>query len=267
VVEHGTSGRREVALTFDAGPDRGYAEEILDLLAAEGVAASFGIMGQWVEANPDLVRRMVAEGHLLFNHSWSHPSFTGASTGEGLLPTEARLAEVRQTEALVRDLTGYDLRPYFRPPYGDHDEGVLADLDSAGYAVTLLWSCDSRDSLGATAEEILSTCTDAAQPGPYRPPARRRPVGNVRGAAADDRFPARAGVRVRHGGRAPPTVTPHRDARAGDATPGLSALRGLPTARMTAASAKRYQANGRSVDDLRANFWGNVDTSRIVSYF
>jgi peptidoglycan-N-acetylglucosamine deacetylase len=165
VAEYGASGRREVALTFDAGADRGYAEEILDLLAAEGIPASFGIMGQWAEANPDLLRRMVAEGHLLFNHSWSHPSFTGATTGEPPLTTEERLAEVRRTEQVVRDLTGYDLRPYFRPPYGDVDAGVLADLGAAGYAVTLLWSCDSRDSLGATAEEILATCIDTAQPG------------------------------------------------------------------------------------------------------
>lgn len=165
MVEYGTSGRREIALTFDAGADRGYAEEILDLLAAEGVTASFGVMGQWAEANPDLVRRMVAEGHLLFNHSWSHPSFTGGSTGDDPLSREERWAEVRRTEALVRELAGYDLRPYFRPPYGDHDEGVLADLGTAGYAVTLLWSCDSRDSLGATAEEILAACIDTAQPG------------------------------------------------------------------------------------------------------
>ncbi len=165
VAEYGTSGRREIALTFDAGADRGYAEEILDLLAAEGITASFGIMGQWAEANPDLVRRMVDEGHQMFNHSWSHPSFTGASTGGAPLVGEERLAEVRRTEDLVRSLTGYDLRPYFRPPYGDYDAGVLAGLGEAGYGVTLLWSCDSRDSLGATAEEILATCIDTAQPG------------------------------------------------------------------------------------------------------
>lgn len=165
VAAYGTSGRREIALTFDAGADRGNAEEILDLLAAEGITASFGIMGQWAEANPDLVRRMVDEGHLLFNHSWSHPSFTGTSTGEAPLTREERLAEVRRTEDLVRSLTGYDLRPYVRPPYGDYDAGVLADLGEAGYGVTLLWSCDSRDSLGATAEEILATCIDTAQPG------------------------------------------------------------------------------------------------------
>ncbi len=165
VVEYGTSGRREIALTFDAGADRGYAEEILDLLHSEGVPASFGMMGQWAEANPDLVGRMVNEGHMLFNHSWSHPSFTGATTGSAPLTREERLAEVEKTEAVVRALTGYDLRPYFRPPFGDYDDSVLADLSGAGYGVTLLWSCDSRDSLGATADQILANCIDQAAPG------------------------------------------------------------------------------------------------------
>ena len=90
-MEYGTSGRQEIALTFDAGADRGYAEEILDLLQAEGITASFGMMGRWAEANPDLLQRMVDEGHMLFNHSWSHPSFTGATTEMAPLPTEERL--------------------------------------------------------------------------------------------------------------------------------------------------------------------------------
>ena len=65
----------------------------------------------------------------------------------------------------MRELTDYELQPYFRPPYGDIDASVLADLGAIGYGRTLLWSCDSRDSLGATAEQILATCIETAQPG------------------------------------------------------------------------------------------------------
>lgn len=165
VVEYGESGRREIALTFDAGADRGYAEEILDLLQAEGIPASFGMMGQWAEQNPDLLQRMIDEGHMLFNHSWSHPSFTGVTTGVAPLTQVERWTEVQRTEQRVRELTGYELQPYFRPPYGDIDASVLADLGAIGYSRTLLWSCDSRDSLGATADEIMATCIDTAQPG------------------------------------------------------------------------------------------------------
>jgi len=165
VLEYGLSERREVALTFDAGADRGYGAEILDLLAEEGVKASFGMTGMYAEANPDLVRRMVAEGHMLFNPTWSHRSFTGTSSGKAPLTRSERMEELRTTEDLVRNLTGYEMRPYFRPPYGDYDESVLADLADAGYGVTVHWSCDSRDSLGAAATEILTRCVEGAQPG------------------------------------------------------------------------------------------------------
>ena len=80
IVDRGTNGRLEVALTFDAGADTGYAAEILDLLRDEGIKATFGMTGVWAEANPDLVRRMVAEGHQLINHTWDHSSLTGANT-------------------------------------------------------------------------------------------------------------------------------------------------------------------------------------------
>ena len=165
VYEYGESGRREIALTFDAGADRGYAEGILDLLQAEGIQASFGIMGQWAQENPDLLQRMIDEGHMLFNHSWTHASFTGVTTQAAPLMTEERRQELQLTEQAVLALSGYQLQPWFRPPYGDYDEQSLRDLAAIGYTKVLLWSCDTRDSLGATAEEILNTCIYTAQPG------------------------------------------------------------------------------------------------------
>ncbi len=165
VYEYGETGRYEIALTFDAGADRGYAEEILDLLQAEGIQASFGIMGQWAQENPDLLQRMIDEGHMLFNHSWTHASFTGFTTQTAPLTTEQRWQELQLTEQAVLELSGYQLQPWFRPPYGDYDEQSLRDLAAIGYTKVLLWSCDTRDSLGATAEEILNTCIYTAQPG------------------------------------------------------------------------------------------------------
>ena len=165
VYEYGESGRYEIALTFDAGADRGYAEEILDLLQAEGIQASFGIMGQWAQENPDLLQRMIDEGHMLFNHSWTHASFTGVTTQTAPLTTQERWQELQLTEQAVLELSGYQLQPWFRPPYGDYDEQSLRDLAAIGYTKVLLWSCDTRDSLGATAEEILNNCIYTAQPG------------------------------------------------------------------------------------------------------
>lgn len=168
VYERGTSARPEIALTFDAGSDRGSGELILDTLAEYGVKASFGITGRWAEENPDLVKRMVREGHMVFNHTWSHRSFTGFSTQAwdgGVLTIEERLREIEETERLIRELTKYDTAPYFRPPYGDLDDSVLADLGTAGYDVTVMWSCDTLGWNGASVEEILDRCAVNATAG------------------------------------------------------------------------------------------------------
>ncbi len=156
-----------IALTFDAGADRGYAEQILDTLKAEGIRATFGMTGRWAEDNPDLVRRMVEEGHQLINHTYSHPSFTGRSTGQPPLSTEERLAEIRRLEEIVAQVTGSldTMRPYFRPPYGDYDDSVLRDLPQAGYTVVVMWSVDSLGWNGLTAAEITERCLEGAGPG------------------------------------------------------------------------------------------------------
>jgi peptidoglycan/xylan/chitin deacetylase (PgdA/CDA1 family) len=164
----GTSGRPEVALTFDAGADRGYAAEILDTLAAYGVKASFGITGQWAAASKDLIRRMVDEGHMVFNHTWNHYSFTGASTKDwhpGVLTAEERQKELIDTERAIEQLTGYNTRPYYRSTYGDYDDSVLADIAEIGYYVTLEWNCDSLAWNGASVAEIVERCGENATPG------------------------------------------------------------------------------------------------------
>lgn len=168
-VDRGTSSRREVALTFDAGADRGFAGQILDTLAEYEVQASFGMTGHWAEENPELVQRMIEEGHMIFNHTWTHRSFTGYSTGDwdpGVLTFEERKKEIDDTAIIIADLTGgYDVAPYFRPPYGDIDDGVLEDLYTAGYWVTVMWSCDSFGWNGATVDEIVERCGTAMAPG------------------------------------------------------------------------------------------------------
>lgn len=158
------AGQRAV-LTFDAGADRGYTEDILDILAAEGVQASFGMTGHWAEMNPDLIQRIVAEGHGLINHTWTHRSFTGHSTGQGPLSQEERRDELQRTESLIRDVTGVDMRPYFRPPYGDYDESVLLDLAVNGYTVNVMWTIDTLGWNGLTAAQINQRVWDGLAPG------------------------------------------------------------------------------------------------------
>ena len=159
IVDRGTNGLLEVALTFDAGADTGYAAEILDLLRDEGIKASFGMTGVWAQANPELVQRMVAEGHQLINHTWDHSSLTGTNTQMPPKTPEQVAQQLTDTEAVVRDLTGYEMRPYFRPPYGDYDEATLSYLYDNGYSQTIWWTCDTRGWAGWGAQEIIDYCT------------------------------------------------------------------------------------------------------------
>jgi peptidoglycan-N-acetylglucosamine deacetylase len=160
VVDRGTNGRLEVALTFDAGADTGYAAEILDLLRDEEIEATFGMTGVWAQANPELVRRMVVEGHQLINHTWDHASLTGANTQMPAMTPEQVAQQLADTDAVVRDLTGgYEMRPYFRPPYGDYDAASLEYLYHNGYSQTIWWTCDSRGWAGWGAQEIIDYCT------------------------------------------------------------------------------------------------------------
>jgi len=166
LVEAGTSGRQEVAITFDAGADRGNAGAILDTLLAYGIHASFGITGAWASEHPDLVARMAAEGHQIINHSWSHPSFTGFSTGGDPVDPAQLAIELSRTNDVIREETaGYDTRPWFRPPYGDYDDGMLATLAIEGYAYVAMWTCDSLGWNGATADEIYDRCVATVEPG------------------------------------------------------------------------------------------------------
>lgn len=154
-----------VALTFDAGADRGYAEEILDTLQAEGVHATFGMTANWAEANAELILRMVNEGHTLINHTRTHRSWTGFSTGAPPLTSAERAEELSATEDVIESIAGYDVRPYFRPPYGDYDDSVIADLRANGYTVNVMWTIDSLGWNGLSAPEITERVLNGTVPG------------------------------------------------------------------------------------------------------
>jgi peptidoglycan/xylan/chitin deacetylase (PgdA/CDA1 family) len=164
-VRIGDQSGRAVALTFDAGADRGYTGQILDILAQEGVPAAFGITGAWAEENPDLVSAIAAGGHLLMNHSYDHPSFTGLSTGLPPLSREERLDQLQHADAVIRSTSGAGTRPFFRPPFGDLDQSVLCDVYAAGYTYAVNWTVDSGGWAGASSAEIAQTLLSQARPG------------------------------------------------------------------------------------------------------
>jgi peptidoglycan/xylan/chitin deacetylase (PgdA/CDA1 family) len=165
VVSRITTDARVVALTFDAGSDLGYTSTVLDVLAERDVLASFGITGEFAEAHPDHVARMAREGHVVMNHSYSHASFTGVSSDEVLTTTAARQADLLAADAILGPLVGDTTRPFWRPPFGDHDASVLADVGAIGYGFTVMWTFDSLGWQGLTADAIVERVLGEAQPG------------------------------------------------------------------------------------------------------
>ena len=120
-----------VYLTFDAGYENGNVAKVLDALKAEGATGAFFILGNLPEKNPDLVRRMATEGHLVCNHTFTHKNLCGASAG-------ALTAELKRLEEACTAI-GVNVAPYYRPPEGCFDEAMLREAQTAGYK-TVFWS-------------------------------------------------------------------------------------------------------------------------------
>lgn len=152
------TSEKVAVLTFDAGSDRGYAPQILDLLSTRGIKASFGMTGKWAEANPGLVQRMVDEGHTLINHTYDHPHMETLTTAE-------RLAQLDRAETIIMNLTGVSTKPYFRPPYGSYNDDMLGDVGSAGYRYSIMWTIDSLGWKGISPAEVVERCLSRIEPG------------------------------------------------------------------------------------------------------
>ena len=122
-----------IYLTFDAGYENGYTAQILDTLAAHDVHAAFFLVGNYLEKEPELVRRMVSEGHTVGNHTYHHYDMSKISD------EAAFREELESLEALYLDVTGEALPRYYRPPQGVYSEENLKMAQALGYH-TVFWS-------------------------------------------------------------------------------------------------------------------------------
>ena len=156
VVYIGPRDEKAVALTFDTGVQAGHMAEILDILKERGKQATFGITGEWAVTNPDLLKRIVEEGHAVMNHSWSHASFTGEDTGTEPLTVEQMRDELRRTEEKIQEIAEVSTKPYFRPPYGDYDRVVNRVLREEGYEYNVLWLVDGLGWDGRSTKYVAS---------------------------------------------------------------------------------------------------------------
>ena len=147
----GNTGEKVLYLTFDAGYENGCTAQILDVLQKHQVSAAFFLVGNYMEKNADLVRRMVQEGHIVGNHTMHHKDMSK-------LTGEAFRDELTQLERLYRDITGKALPKFYRPPQGNYTLDNLEEAKNCGYR-TVFWSlayADWDNEHQPTAEQAFS---------------------------------------------------------------------------------------------------------------
>ncbi|MGD8191349.1 delta-lactam-biosynthetic de-N-acetylase [Brevibacillus ginsengisoli] len=133
----GDTSKKELYLTFDNGYENGFTAKILDVLKEKKVPAIFFVTGHYAKDQPELMKRMVQEGHLIGNHSWSHPDMTNIA--------ESRIKEeLEKVKAEVAQVTGQQNMSYLRPPRGIFNERSLAVSKSMGYT-SVFWSIAYKD--------------------------------------------------------------------------------------------------------------------------
>jgi peptidoglycan/xylan/chitin deacetylase (PgdA/CDA1 family) len=137
----------ELALTFDDGPNAIWTPRLLDILASHGVKATFFLLGSRAEAEPTLARRIVAEGHLIGNHSWSHVDLS-------LTAAPRMREEMLKCKKAIEQISGTPVK-FFRPPFGARRPAVLRAARELGMT-PVLWNAMTTDWKEPSAEKIAA---------------------------------------------------------------------------------------------------------------
>jgi|BarGraNGADG00212_1021973.scaffolds.fasta_scaffold21571_2 peptidoglycan/xylan/chitin deacetylase (PgdA/CDA1 family) len=151
-VFHGPRDKKVIALTFDDGWSPRATRQILAILEADGVAATFFPYGFAVRVDPELWRAVAAAGYPIGNHTVSHPDLTRLS------PDQVRW-QLTAERALVEGITGTAMAPFMRPPDGKWSAATRLAALAAGYTTMVLWDVDSRDWTGISAAAIVDRAT------------------------------------------------------------------------------------------------------------
>ena len=134
----GDTTQKRIYLTFDSGYENGCTEKILDVLKAHDVPAAFFLVGNYVERNPELVKRMISEGHIVGNHTMHHYDMSRIKEKENF---EKELTDL---EILYKEATGQEMEKYYRPPQGIYSRENLQQARDLGYK-TVFWSLAYAD--------------------------------------------------------------------------------------------------------------------------
>jgi peptidoglycan/xylan/chitin deacetylase (PgdA/CDA1 family) len=156
LYNEGTSTDRRIALTFDDGPSE-HTNEVLDILKKFNVKATFFLIGSKIEANKEVLKRLIDEGHQLGNHTFHHSKSTG------FYPVPKLKEELESTRALVKQLAGLNMKLY-RPPFGVTSPN-LAKVVSQLRLNVIGWSVRSFDTTAQSAESIIQRVLKQVKPG------------------------------------------------------------------------------------------------------
>ena len=138
------SVEKKIAITFDDGPHPYYTPQLLDGLKERGVTATFFLTGEGAEQNPEIVRRMYEEGHLIGNHTWDHVQLDKISR-------EKALQEIQKTNNRIYEVTGV-YPSYIRPPFGAWQK----DMELPFTMLPVFWDIDTLDWKSRSTDSILS---------------------------------------------------------------------------------------------------------------
>jgi len=152
----GNPKKKQVALTFDDGPDSVYTPQMLDVLGKHGVKATFFLIGNRAELFPDVIKRIVQEGHVVGNHTMTHPDIlklTHEQTRQNISQAEETLAKLIEYRTAL-----------FRSPYGSLDPERIREIEKLGYKI-IAWNVDSLDWKSLTAEQVKYNILENAKEG------------------------------------------------------------------------------------------------------
>jgi peptidoglycan-N-acetylglucosamine deacetylase len=156
VFYRGSRTQKQIALTFDDGPEPIYTDQLLDLLDKENVKATFFLIGKKVKAHPEIVKKIVSQGHSVGNHSWSHCKLSWQKI-------ETIIDELDKTQNIIAEVTG-GISVLFRPPYGSRDHRVLHAARKRGLS-TIMWSITTWDWENPGADKLFNKVRKKIKPG------------------------------------------------------------------------------------------------------
>lgn len=155
-------GNKKIYITFDAGYEAGYTPKILGVLEKHNVKATFFVVGTLMKSNPELIKQIDEKGHIVANHSMHHPNMSKMSTMEDFKK------EIEPVEELYKEITGKDMKKFYRPPQGIFSETNLKMANELGYE-TIFWSLayvdwykDKQPSKEEALNKIMSRIHDGA---------------------------------------------------------------------------------------------------------